>query len=150
MQKQLIMVEFQWQADAITHELGRRGIEATVTQKGREYASIISGITGNTIEISVEESDFIRAADIVGRMGDSAIATSRSAESYFKRVVVFSLISVILLPIVFNIVASANYTELKRVSSNPRQKAAAGVVLLTFWVFGLIEAAMILQSLKNW
>ena len=84
MQKQLIMVEFQWQAEAITHELGRRGIEATVTQKGREYASIISGITGNTIEISVEESDFIRAADIVGRMGDSAIATSRSAGSRWR------------------------------------------------------------------
>ncbi len=139
--KLLIEVNQTWQADAITNALHESGIAFEVLQKAKEYSSIISGIDSISIDILVDEEKYIQASELLKKI--SSHSTNETVEmpiekNYFRRVVIFSVIGVILLPLIFNLVATVNFIHLKQQNVVASKKWFAGFILIMGWVLACI------------
>lgn len=147
--KLLLEVNQAWQAEAISSALQDRGIDFEMNQKAKEYSSIISGIDSLTIEIFVDEAKFIQASELLKKISSQSISDSDEQvvpKNYYRRVIIFSMIGVILLPIIFNIFASINFVQMRDQQVSKMQKWFAGLVLISGWFMACI---MLLYILKH-
>jgi hypothetical protein len=152
-EKLLRQFEHSWQAQIALEELEAINIKSRVETKPREYSSILLGGANDSIRIFVAESDFIRAADCIDKslsrdvegldnsVGDLGNAgdEDKPVTNYFKRVILFSIMGNLILPLVFNFVATMNYLKLNKESSSFFLKTFALVFVLVSWVIAIYE-----------
>lgn len=152
-EKLLRQFEHSWQAQIALDELESINIKSRVETRPREYSSILLGGANDSIRIFVDESDFIRAADCIDKslsrnveaLDESVEGSGNSSNedkpvtNYFKRVILFSIMGILILPLVFNFVATMNYLKLSKESSSFFLKSFALVFVLITWVIAIFE-----------
>lgn len=128
--------------------LSAAGIELHTVRSAREYTSILLGGDDDSFDLFVEEKDLKKAQDLLKA---EPLKASESSEpqvvekNYFKRVIFFSMASVVFLPIIFNLAASLNFRPMLKQNISWKLKIFATVVFLTMWV-GAVTAVIFLVS----
>ncbi len=147
--KLLFQFEHTWQAELLAHELKAAGIEALLSPQSKAYSELVTGNTFNATNIFVDESDFVQAQSILEKFKSVQSRLDSSPEliekNYFKRVIVFSALGLVSLPIVFNWIAFQNFVLFKKQNPSWPRLAFAATVL----VFGAIAAIAIVASLAS-
>lgn len=152
-EKLLRQFEHSWQAQIALEELEAINIKSRVETRPREYSSILLGGANDSVRIFVDEYDFIRAADCVDKslsrdvdgledsvndLGNPGVE-DKPVTNYFKRVILFSIMGILILPLVFNFVATMNYLKLNKESSSFFLKSLALAFVLITWGIAIFE-----------
>lgn len=141
MKKKLCFFDHTWQAEMLLSELHVNEINAEAILKPREYISIITGMSHSPTEIYVEEKDLARAEKLLQHflnknnskiylVGENNSADSTTSDKYYKRVIFFSLSSIVFLPLIFNLVALINYKELLKYPHTTKMKSISLAALI--------------------
>lgn len=140
-------VRSTWELDAITYQLTTAGIEFHTVRSAREYTSILLGGDDDCFDIFVEEKDLKKAQDFLKTEPLKAESSEPQVteKNYFKRVVFFSMASVVLAPILFNLAASLNFGPMLKQNISWKLKVFATVIFLTMWA-GAVAAVIFLVS----
>ena len=151
MEKLLYRFDFSWQAHSLEHELTLKNIKSKITFRPREYSAIIVGGSNDAAEIYVAEADFQSAQEILKDYLARNAAVQSDTEpgvekNYFNRVVIFSLLGIIILPIIFNFAALANYIRLKKQSKPNGSKKIALLILVLGWLIGAAEIYTVISA----
>lgn len=149
-QIKLAELDQPWQAELVISELKTLNIEARADTKTREYTSILLGGLSQKCTLYVDEGNFLQAKALYDQIISSHSKSNEGepiTQNYFKRVIIFSLLGIIVLPIVFNIAATLNIPRLLSSPINTGKKMFTVVVWLSCWVFSLIEVLYILLRL---
>lgn len=125
-EKLLTTVEMEWQALALQARFEEQNIKLVIDHKAREYASIITGSGGEgTYRLYLDqESDRPAAESLLNSFRSEASEVPPPVAAFsWRRFIMFTVFSFVLLPFVFNIAATV---ELKKLFLNPRDKPNAG------------------------
>lgn len=145
-QKFLTHVDQTWKLEALTGALRQQGIEPRIRQKAREYVSILTGMGNASYDVFVNESDFLRAMQVIHDLSPGEPLTAPRIND-FRRVIALSLLGLILAPVVFNGIATWQSAKLWPDPDVARaKKILAAVVLLVGWFVALSEVVMIARS----
>jgi len=149
---QIKLAEFDqpWQAELVISELKNLNIETSFDTKTREYTSIVLGGLSQKCTLYVDEGNFPQAKAAYDQIISSHSKSNEGepiTRNYFKRVVIFSILGLIVLPIVFNIAATFNIPRLLSSPTTTGKKMFAVVVWLSCWAVSLIEIFYILLPL---
>lgn len=161
MRKSLFKFDNQWQAQIVCEILKNQGIDAQELRGAREYSSILTGIGEAAVEVLVEEQDFAKAQSIlldyfqrskIRLVDDEATAVeAQKTPKYFRRVMFLSVASMVLLPVVLNIVAALNVGPMFRTETSNIKKTIAMIVFCLSWVVSTFEMyCFITQVLISW
>lgn len=152
--KLLCRYDQAWMAERLLAELSKHHIKYQVISCPREYASVILGGGQDKIEIFVSEYDFNEALKLYNKLNLTLVTTEVTSESasyelknsdrsYFKKIIFFSFLGALLLPIVFNWVATINYRALRKQSTSLNMNNIALFVLICGWIVAVVEVIMI-------
>lgn len=107
--KLLTIMSSQMEARLFTDHLKAQGLKV-VMSGNKEYASIITGQDQGRFEILVTEDDYDKALKVSHELNPHLTLAKNEGETknnnffvYYKKSVIFALISIFILPIVFNI-----------------------------------------------
>ncbi len=153
--KLLNTYQYIWEADRLKQELIAAGIES-ITQENRparKYESIVTGELQFGFQVLVASDDLLSAQKILANITrlDQKTKPVESIEDklfYFdnrlrqseKAIIFLSLLSLILVPILFNLMASFEYQKLRKIRLEmPTRSYSQGCyyILLFFWVINL-------------
>jgi hypothetical protein len=104
---------------------------------------------GNAFDVMVDEADHSKANAVVQRFfmsSQSQFDEPSGSKNYFRRVIVFSFIGIILLPLVFNWIATLNYISLRKQGPSVGRLVTATVILISCWLIALAEISLFLQK----
>lgn len=139
----LYTFDFSWQAELLAHELESQNINAHLIFKPREYSQIIAGVVGDATEVFVMADQLAEAQKYLqsflrdkNDQNDQSIQESQPVElmkvedssRFVSRVIIFSLLSLTMLPIVFNVVATINFKKIDK--TYPKYKWVLLVLIL--------------------
>lgn len=152
--KKLHRFDVPWQADMMASELEQVGIKCDTKPASREYVAILTGMGFTPTDLYVDEDNLTKAKVLLQKFLSKAHTNIKLVENseskpitpnYYRRVLFFSLASIVTVPIIFNIVAALNFREmLKKKSSTFQDKMIAGfvmtvstavAVLFAFWIY---------------
>lgn len=161
MRKVLFKFDSQWQAQIVAEILKNEGISSHELRGAREYSSIVTGIGEPAVEILVEEQDFAKAQSLLLayfqrskiRLVDDepTAAEAKKTPKYFRRVMFLSLASMVLLPVILNIVAAFNLGPMFESETSKIKKAVAlAVFSLSLLVSGIECYWLVTQILIQW
>lgn len=146
-EKLLHRFEHSWQAEAASMELDKQNISFRTNTRPREYVAVLTGGAGDSVDIYVDEADHVKASMVLNtfliKNNESISDEPLNEKNYFKRVIIFSIFGMFLLPIIFNWAATANYTLLKKQKVPAFKKAFALAVLMFAWIISLVEAYLV-------
>lgn len=141
-EKLLAQMQFPWQAEQLKNLLLQEGISCRLIQGSREYTAIIMGGTGNPMFVFVDKENFEKAEAIkkqyfkdIGQpiTNFKLNSVKQTARSYFNKILILNLLSVVLIPIITNISATKKYNEMNQIYPDDLLTKAAGVITLIFW-----------------
>lgn len=161
MRKVLFKFDSQWQAQIVADILKNEGIASHELRGAREYTSIVTGIGEPALEILVDEQDFAKAQTLllayfqrskISIVDDEhLISEAKRTPKYFRRVMFLSVASMVLLPLILNIVAAFNIGPMfKYETSSVKKTIALTTFCISFFVSGLelywIVTSFLIQS----
>ena len=161
MRKVLFKFDSQWQAQIVAELLKNEGIDSYELRGAREYSSIVTGIGEAAVEVLVDENDFAKAQSLLLAYfqrskirlveDEPAAVESKKTPKYFRRVMFLSIASMVLLPVVLNIVAAFNLGPMFESESSKVKKAIALTVFSVSLLVSGIECYWIVtQFLISW
>ena len=149
-EKCILKCDWDWQAQNFSCELTASGIENIVRPIPREYSSVVTGVTGITCGVFVEEKDFLRALEFVKEHKEALKLSSEkneaSEKNYFRNTVMFSLLGVVFIPILFNIISIFSYRKLLQQHVSSIKKNFALFVVLLCWTLSLTLIYFIIHA----
>jgi hypothetical protein len=124
--------DFKWQADVLAGKLAEKNIVADLVFRPREYAQIVVGGSNDATEVFVLRKDYVVARRILeDYLPDESSpkievpAVTPSTPVLLKKIVVYSLMAVVVLPLVFNYLAFRKYQEFIKLQPGLGQHLAA-------------------------
>jgi hypothetical protein len=152
-QKLLFQFEHSWQADLFVAELESIDIKPFVVAQARDYATISTGNPNTQSRIYVNQTDYIRAKMALDKflaIGAQETASNEPApKDHFKRVIVFSMLGFVVLPIVFNLYATLDFLALKKQKPSFTKLVFALSFLLGGWAVALYAVRFIFDLLLS-
>jgi len=141
-EKILYRFDYSWQASAVSSKLRALGIPFRSIATPREYASILVGGMKDGVDLLVPEQDYVRARNVVDQFfrnveAQTKIKSEVLEKNYFKRVIVFSVMGVIVVPLLFNAIATFNFLHMLKHPSSLVARVTAFAVLLTSWILAI-------------
>lgn len=145
------------EARMFTNHLKSHGLKV-VMSGNKEYASIITGQDNGRFEILVAEDDFDEAKSLTQKLNlqiqtDEPLISSEVNKSFlaYKKSVIFALMSIIILPIIFNI--SSFYYLYQFMKSSELTGLKKPVLILVSLIlnisFGIIGIIILLNTFSH-
>lgn len=136
--------------------LAEKGLHSEISTRPREYVSIVLGGINDSVELFTSEADFVRAYQVLEGFlsqtrSDGELASASPPEdnrNYFKRTIMLSFFGFVILPLVFNWFATANFLKFLKKKPSASKKYFALCILVAGWIIALGEAYLILKTLK--
>lgn len=141
MTKKLASFDFQWQAEAVGLELEKEMIRYEIYPVAREYKNILLGGGDSSAEIWVQERHYEKATEVMNEFLAAAKPSDQEEDgekNYLKRVVVFSVLGMIMAPVVFNWVATVNYQKMRQQQNTSSRRMLALFFLIAGWGVALV------------
>ena len=159
MKQLLAKFDNNWQADAVKNLLSERQIAYYEIKSSREYVSILTGIGQGFTELYVDADQLsdaksiyegYRKATSLHLVSTDQISEQKDArpQEYYRKVVFLSLASLILFPILFNLIATWNFKLLWNNKIEQHRRVSAVLVLVACWLLAGVEAWWIVG--KSW
>lgn len=153
-EKKVHRFEYTWQGQLFGDLLDHESIEYSFINVPREYASIVAGGYTDPIDVYVDERNLDRAKQLFLQFTLESEKNKTPVEelseiNYFKRVIVFSLAGVCILPILLNWAATANFLKLSTKPISSGKKIFALFIMVLCWIIALGEAYYLLRFTKN-
>lgn len=147
----------EMEARMFTDHLKSHGLKV-VMSGNKEYASIITGQDNGRFEILVAEDDFDEAKSLTQKLNlqiqtDEPLISSEVNKSFlaYKKSVIFALMSIIILPIIFNI--SSFYYLYQFIKTSELKGIKKPVLILVSLIlnisFGIIGAIILLNTFSH-
>lgn len=155
--KRLTIMTSEMEARMFTNHLKSHGIKV-VMSGNKEYASIITGQDNGRFEILVAEDDFDEAKQLTQKLNlqiqtEPPLSSSEVSSAFlaYKKSIIFALMSIIILPIIFNI--SSFYYLYKFIKSNEVTGLKKPVLILVSLIlnisFGFIGVIVLLKTFSH-
>ena len=134
-EKKVHRFEYTWQGQLFADVLERENIQYSFINVPREYASIVAGGYTDPIDIYVDESDVERAKHLFTQFTLESEKNRTPNEelsevNHFKRVIVYSLAGICILPILLNWAATDNFFKLNTKPVSAGKKSLALFILI--------------------
>jgi hypothetical protein len=132
MMKKLVHFSSKLEAHIVTQALQAQGIKAELSG-AKEYISIVMGSDLGSFDIFVDERYFDEAEVYIKSRQSEITSTPHrppTSQSYFNKAIMYSALSVVFLPVIFNIVALINLRLFLKCSDVTKNKK----ILLTLLV----------------
>lgn len=144
-EKLLCQVSFPWEADLLAQELKKNKLDCRIVKGSREYTAVVLGGTGNPTLVYVDAKDYEKSYTVMKKYFASLNTEEAqkiiNPKRYFRKIILFTLLSLVFLPIFFNLLATYNYWLLVNHEPDHDHRGSALIVLISGWilvVFGLV------------
>ena len=132
--------EFSFQATQMAQQLESAGIEYELRPRVREYASVVAGGSNNAVDLFVRLEQFTKAKSVLDQAYKDLKQEADSdhqeeiPRNYFKRVLIFSCLGIIFLPVIFNLAATQNFFQLRKQPASGTKLMIASAFLIGGWI----------------
>lgn len=142
-QKIVRKFNFKWQADILLNHLQNANITAFILENPREYSSIITGIGNGNFSVTVSHQDYDQAVAIEQQLTrsqqlsvveDPIHRDAPTPPHYFKRLIIYTLLSTIL-PFVFHIIATFAYFKSLEQNKSIKKNIFATAIIILAWSY---------------
>jgi hypothetical protein len=142
MTKRLYKFEQPWQAEIFQGLLAQEGIRSFTIKGARPYMTILTGMGEHPTELFVEESDLQSAQKVLAdylrktqlQLVDDAPVAEPLPKNHFNYVIFMSALGAVVIPIIFNLLATYHLVLLFRDQSvYAGKKSVAAFACVTGW-----------------
>ena len=139
--KLLCQFDYIWQAELFAQDLQSAGIDFELFPESKHYAQIVTGNAFSRTNIFVDESKYAEALVICEKFKSTPVVEDPSekivTQNYFKRVIVFSTLGMIWIPIILNWYATKNFLLLKKQGTSRGKLVFSFVILALGWIVAM-------------
>jgi hypothetical protein len=144
MSRLLHKFEHPWQAEIFQELLANEGIRSYIIKGAREYVTILTGIGQPPTELVVDDndyasaqkylSDYLRKSKLQLVEEEPATVALPEPKNHFNYVIFLSALGAVLIPVIFNVLATYHLVLLWREQNAPNgKKILASAVAAAGW-----------------